>query len=81
MRNHQDPLRQVVRSPPAFLPSSADDAFHIGLHDQLQHGFGNAEQKATLIVLSQKLGQVHAAPWSLGPVAFPWLDLGHRGLR
>lgn len=47
---------------------SADDAFHIGLHDQLQHRFGNAAQEVILIVLGQKLGQVH-------------VRLGHRGLR
>jgi hypothetical protein len=65
----------------AFVPSGADEAFHIRLHDQLQHGLGNAAQEVSLIVLGQKLGQVHASPWSLGPVAFPWLDPGHRGLR
>ena len=36
--------------------------------DQLQHGLGNAAQKVALIVLGQKLGQVH-------------VRLGHRGLR
>jgi hypothetical protein len=65
----------------ALMPASADQTFHIGLHDQLQDGFGNAAQEVTLIVLGQKLGQVHASPWSLGPMALPWLDLGHRGLR
>jgi hypothetical protein len=52
----------------ALVPSSADDAFHIGLPDQLQDGLGNAAQKVSLIVLGQKLGQVH-------------VRLGHRGLR
>jgi len=50
------------------MTASADDAFHIGLHNQLQHGFGNAAQEVALIVLGQKLGQVH-------------VRLGHRGLR
>ena len=52
----------------AFMPTGADDAFHIGLHDQLQHRLGDAAQKVALIVLGQKLGQVH-------------VRLGHRGLR
>lgn len=52
----------------AFMPTGADKACHIGLHDQLQHGLGNATQKVSLIVLGQKLGQVH-------------VRLGHRGLR
>lgn len=52
----------------AFMPTGADDAFHIGLHDQLQHRLGDAAQKVALIVLGQKLGQVHVRP-------------GHRGLR
>jgi hypothetical protein len=69
----------------AFMTASADDAFHIGLHDQLQHGFGNAAQKVALIVLGQKLGQVHHSAchsdrwrdmphsWSSGSPYGPWL--------
>ena len=50
------------------MPSGADQAVDIALHDQLKDGLGNAAQKVTLIVLGQKLGQVH-------------VGLGHRGLR
>ena len=42
----------------AFVPTGADDAFHIGLHDELQDGLGNAAQEVALIVLCRKLGQV-----------------------
>ena len=44
------------------------EAVDIGLHDQLKHGLGDAAQKVALIVLGQKLGQVH-------------VGFGHRGLR
>ena len=52
----------------AFVPAGADQAFDIGLHDQLKDGRGDAAQEISLIVLCQKLGQVH-------------VGLGHRGLR
>ena len=51
-----------------FVPAGADQALDIGLHDQLQDGLGDGAQKVALIVLCQKLGQVH-------------VGLGHRGLR
>jgi hypothetical protein len=50
------------------MPAGTDQAFHIGLHDQLQDGLGDGAQEVALIVLGQKLGQVH-------------VRLGHRGLR
>jgi hypothetical protein len=50
------------------MPPGADQAVDIGLHDQPQHGLGDAAQEVSLIVLGQKLGQVH-------------VRLGHRGLR
>ena len=52
----------------ALVLASADQAFDIRLHDQLQDGLGNAAQKVSLIVLGQKFGQVH-------------VRLGHRGLH
>ena len=50
------------------MPTGADQPLDIGLHDQLQDGLGDAAQKVALIVLGQKLGQVH-------------VRLGHWGLR
>ncbi|WP_434063273.1 hypothetical protein [Gemmobacter denitrificans] len=50
------------------MPTGTDQALDIGLHDQLQHSLSYAAKKVTLIVLGQKLGQVH-------------VGLGHRGLR
>jgi hypothetical protein len=50
------------------MAPGADQAVDIGLHDQLKDGLGNASKQITLIVLCQKLGQVH-------------VGLGHRGLR
>ncbi len=52
----------------AFMPAGADQALDIGLHDQLEDSFGDAAEEAALVMLGQKLGQVH-------------VDLGHRGLR
>ena len=43
----------------AFVPPRTDQAFDIGLHDQLKHGLGDAAKQITLIVLGHKLGQVH----------------------
>ena len=51
-----------------LVAAGADQAFDIGLHDQLQNGLGDDAQEVALIVLGQKLGQVH-------------VGLGHRGLR
>lgn len=48
--------------------ASANDALDIGLHDQLENGFGNSPQEIALIMLLKKLGKVHGG-------------LGHRGLR
>ena len=48
--------------------TGADQAVDITLHDQLKNGLGNAAQQIALIMLGQKLGQVH-------------VGLGHRGLR
>jgi hypothetical protein len=50
------------------VSTGANQAVNIGFHNQLQHRLGDAAQKISLIVLCQKLGQVHAG-------------LGHRGLR
>jgi len=50
------------------MPAGADQAVDITLHDQLKNGLGNAAQQIALIMLGQKLGQVH-------------VGLGHRGLR
>jgi hypothetical protein len=50
------------------MPSGADQAFHVGFHDQLQDGFGDGAQEVALIVLGRKLGQVH-------------VRFGHRGPR
>ena len=50
------------------MPAGADQAVNIALHDQLKDGLGNAAQEVALIVLGQKLGQVH-------------VGFGHRGLR
>ena len=50
------------------MPTGADQAFYVGLHDQLKNSLGDAAQKVSLVVLGQKLGQVH-------------VGLGHRGLR
>ncbi|WP_318340284.1 hypothetical protein [Defluviimonas sp. D31] len=50
------------------MPAGTDQAVDIGLHDQLQDGLGDTAQKVALIVLGQKLGQVH-------------VGFGHRGLR
>jgi len=52
----------------AFMPASTDQAFDIGLHQQLQNSIGNGTQGITLIVLCEKFGKVH-------------IHLGHRGLR
>ena len=52
----------------AFMAAGADQAVDIGLHDQLKDGLGDTAKQITLIVLLQKLGQVH-------------VGLGHRGLR
>ena len=63
------PGRAIV-SP--FMPSCTDQAFHIGLHDQMKNVPGRHTHKVALkvalIVLGQKPGKVHAGP-------------GHRGLR
>jgi hypothetical protein len=48
--------------------AGADQAFDIGLHDQLQHSLGNGAKKIAAILLLKKLGKVHGC-------------LGHRGLR
>jgi hypothetical protein len=37
----------------AFVPPGTDHALDIGLHDQLQHGRGDAAKKATLAMLGQ----------------------------
>lgn len=52
----------------AFMPPGADQAIDISLHYQLKDGLGDGAQEVALIVLGQKLGQVH-------------VGLGHRGLR
>ena len=52
----------------ALMPPGADQAFDIGLHDQLQHSLSEAAKEVALIVLGHQLGQVH-------------VGLGHRGLR
>ena len=46
----------------------ADDAFDIGLHDELENRFGDSPQEVALIMLLKKLGKVHGG-------------FGHRGLR
>ena len=51
-----------------FVPPGTDQAVDIGLHHQLKDSLSNAAQKISLIVLGQKLGQVH-------------VGFGHRGLR
>ena len=48
--------------------AGADQAFDIGLHDQLQNGLGDGAKEVATVLLCQKLGKVH-------------VGLGHRGLR
>jgi hypothetical protein len=52
----------------ALVPARADQAFNIGLHDQLKDSLGDAAKEVALLMPGQKLGQVH-------------VRLGHRGLR
>ena len=52
----------------ALMPAGADQPVDIALHDQLQHRLGDRAKEVALIVLGQKLGQVH-------------VGFGHRGLR
>jgi hypothetical protein len=52
----------------AFVTAGADQALHIGFHDQLQHSLGDAAQEVALIVLGQKLGQVHGCFGHRGPL-------------
>ncbi len=51
-----------------LMLACADQAFDIGLHDQLQNSLGNGAKKVTTVLLFQKLGKVH-------------VRLGHRGLH
>ena len=59
------PRRAVIAT---FVLARTDQAFNVGLHDQLQDGLGNAAKKIATILLGQKFGQVH-------------VGFGHRGLR
>jgi hypothetical protein len=34
----------------AFMATSVDHTFHIGLHQQLHHGFGDAPQEITISI-------------------------------
>ena len=52
----------------AFVSASADQAFDVGLHDQLKNGLGDATKKIAAILLCEELGNVH-------------VGFGHRGLR
>jgi hypothetical protein len=52
----------------AFMPAGADHAFHIGLHQQLQHRLGERTQEVAVVGLLQQLDQCHPL-------------LGHRVLR
>lgn len=46
----------------------ADQAFNVGLHDQLKNGLGDGAKEIATILLGQKFGKIH-------------VGLGHRGLR
>ncbi len=43
----------------AFVLAGADQAFDIGLHDQLQYGLGDGAKKIAAVLLGQKFGKVH----------------------
>jgi hypothetical protein len=71
---------------PVSLPDAPGRAFAaVGAvclpHRPLQDGPGQATPDVSLIVLGQTPGQVHAPPFSQGPMPFPWLDPGCRRLR
>jgi hypothetical protein len=51
----------------AFMPSGTDRAIDTGLHHHLKDSLGDAARQVSLIVLGQKLGQIH-------------VGLGQRGL-
>src|SRR4051812_3122432 len=41
----------------AFVPASADQPFHVGLHQQLHHGLGHRAQEVAIAGFGQQLGQ------------------------
>lgn len=52
----------------SFVAARANQAVHIGLHQQLKNGFCDGAQEIALIVLLQELNNIYTG-------------LGHRGLR
>ena len=59
-------LRRFVLG--ALVAARADQAFRIGLHQQVKDGFCDGAQEIALIVLLQELNNIN-------------IGLGHRGLR
>lgn len=39
------------------MPAGADQALHVGFHQQLHHGLGNAAQEVAVAGFGQQLGQ------------------------
>ena len=40
-----------------LMPAGADQAFHVGLHQQLHHGLGYTAQEVAIAGFGQQLGQ------------------------
>jgi hypothetical protein len=49
------PVGLAIGAP--LVPPGADQAFHVGLHEQLHHGLGHRAQEVAVAGFGQQLGQ------------------------